>query len=181
VTTTEARTIENPVNGERVVVRRTASETGGTAFECDFYMRPGGGSPMSHVHAKQDEHVTVVAGTATCSVGRPERRLRLAVGQSMSLPAGTPHRVFNEAEDELHLIIEYRPALDVEGLLRTLFGLAAAGRTDKHGRPRLADRIVLARDHAVFAAGPPIALQRAFAALLAPLARRASRKDREAA
>lgn len=172
--------LENPTAGERIVFRRTARDTGGELVECDLYMRPGGGSPMRHVHAKQEERVEVASGTATYTFGR-RRPAQLAASSSLVIPAGVPHRVWNDSDEELHIVVEFRPALDVEGLFEKLFALAASGRTDEHGRPRLVDRILLAHEHEVFAPSPPVGVQRTLVAALAPFARRLSaRQDRVA-
>jgi hypothetical protein len=163
------KVLDNPVNGERIVL--PPADGGGEApFRCEIFMHRGGGSPMPHVHARQEERVRVLSGTATYLLRR--RRGRLSAGEELVIPAGVPHRIWNQDEEELHAELEFRPGLDSAVFFERLFGLAAAGSTNAAGVPRLVDRVLLAHEHQVFAAGAPVALQRAVVAALAPLARR---------
>jgi hypothetical protein len=90
-----------------------------------------------------------------------------------ALPAGTTHRLWNDGEDELRAIVEFRPALRTEEAFEQLFGLARDGKVGRRGLPNPFRLAVLAhkyRDEVYLAAVPP-AVQRAGALLLAPIAR----------
>jgi hypothetical protein len=79
--------------------------------------------------------------------------------------------LWNDTDDEAHLIMEVRPALGVETALETMFGLARDGKTNNKGMPNPLHGALLAREYELFLAGPPIPVQRAGMAVLAPIAR----------
>ena len=54
--------IENPVTGERVVVRVGTEGSGGELLAIDGYSKPGGAVTGEHVHPAIEEHFTVVRG-----------------------------------------------------------------------------------------------------------------------
>ena len=161
--------IENPVTGERIVFRKTAGDTNGDLLQFDLFLRPHGFVPVEHIHARQGERVEVVSGTVRYRLGGQEDGL--SAGEAAVLPSGIPHALWNDTDDEAHLIMEVRPALDVETALETMFGLAPDGKTNNKGMPNPLHGALLAREYDLFLAGPPIPVQRAGMAVLAPIAR----------
>lgn len=55
-------TIENPVTGERVVVRVGTEDSAGELLEIYAYFRPGGAVTGEHVPPAIEEYFTVVRG-----------------------------------------------------------------------------------------------------------------------
>lgn len=163
--------IENPVTGERIVFRETARETGGELLSFDLYLRPGGSVPLAHVHPRQEERFEIVSGRARIRVGR--RRLEAGPGDVVVVPAGTIHRLWNAGADELHAIIEFRPALRSEQGFEQLFGLARDGKLGRTGIPNPLRMAVMAPEYLAEVALPfvPRAIQRAVFAPLALLGR----------
>ena len=162
-------TIENPATGERIVFRKTAADTGGELLLFDLFLKPHGFIPVEHLHARQEERVEVVAGSLRYRLGGREEGL--ATAESAVLPPGIPHTLWNDSNDEAHLRMEVRPALNVETALETLFGLARDGKTGKRGMPRPLQGILLAREYELYLARPPVPVQKAVIAVLAPIAR----------
>jgi hypothetical protein len=69
-------------------------------------------------------------------------------GEKVVVPAGTPHVWWNAGEDELHAVVEPRPALSVEAFFETLFGLAQDGKVSpKTGLPNPLQLAVIMRAH----------------------------------
>jgi quercetin dioxygenase-like cupin family protein len=128
--------IENPITGERVVFRRTATETDGELLEFDWYLTQYYRSPP-HVHPAMEERFEVVTGRAYLQIVDEERKL--AAGEVVTVPPGTPHSGGSLTRADVHLRIELRPALREEQLLERLFALAREGRTDD---PRLLAQLV---------------------------------------
>jgi hypothetical protein len=95
----------------------------------------------------------------------------LTAGQAKALPPGIAHILWNDSDDEAHLRMEVRPALEMETLLETVFGLARDGKTGKKGSPNPLHGALLAREYDIFLAGPPIPVQSAGMAVLAPIAK----------
>jgi mannose-6-phosphate isomerase-like protein (cupin superfamily) len=163
--------IENPVTGERIVFHETSRETNGEAVVIETFVQPDGFVAAAHVHPKQEERFEVVSGTLGLEIGGEE--VVAGPGETLTIPAGTPHRFWNAGEIEVSFRCEVRPALQFEQLLETMFGLAAAGKTNRNGMPNPLRLAVIARAHfdVVRLPFPPALVQRIGLALGAPLGR----------
>ena len=161
--------IENPVTGERIVFRQTSVDTSGELLQFELFLKPHGFVPVEHIHSRQEERPEVVSGSVRYRLGGKEESL--GAGEAAVLPSGIPHALWNDTDDEAHLIMEVRPALGVETALETLFGLARDGKTNNKGMPNPLHGALLAREYELFLARPPIPMQRAGMAVLAPIAR----------
>ena len=161
--------IENPVTGERIVFRQTSVDTNGELLQFELFLKPHGFVPFEHVHSRQEERVEVVLGSVRYRLGGQEEGL--TAGQAKALPPGIAHILWNDSDDEAHLRMEVRPALEMETLLETVFGLARDGKTNNKGMPNPLHGALLAREYELFLPGPPIPMQRAGMAVLAPIAR----------
>lgn len=128
--------IENPVSGERIRILTSAVESGGKLLAWELYLAPGGRVPSGHVHPAQEERFTVVRGHLRFRIGW--RRQMVGPGQSITVPRGSPHHFANAGPDEALVLVETRPALETEDLLRVAAQLARDGR----GRPRRLPRPV---------------------------------------
>ena len=102
---------ENPVTGERVVVRLGTEETGGELSISDLYISPGGAVAGEHLHPNIEEIFTVVGG----SVGfRLEGREDVArAGSRVIVPPGVDHYWWNAGDEEAHVIVELRGEANV--------------------------------------------------------------------
>jgi mannose-6-phosphate isomerase-like protein (cupin superfamily) len=125
--------LENPVTGERLVFRRTTTDSGGAVLSFDYFLRAGGSVPLAHVHPRQEERFAIVSGRARIRVGR--RLRRASAGESVVVPRGSVHRLWNDGEDELHVLVEFRPALRTEEGFEQLFGLGRDGKLSRRGFP----------------------------------------------
>lgn len=163
--------IENPVTGERIVFRRTAADTGGEAVVIEAFVQPDGAVAAAHVHPGQEERFEILRGTIGMKVGREE--LVAGPGRRITVPAGTPHRFWNAGDGEAHFVCEVRPALQFEGLLETMFALAADGKTNRRGMPNPLRLAVVAQAHfdTVQLPFPPALVQRLGLAVGASLGR----------
>jgi hypothetical protein len=111
--------------------------------------------------------VAPLSGRARIRVGR--RLQRAKAGESVVVPRGTVHRLWNDGEDELHALVEFRPALRTEEGFEQLFGLGQDGKLSTRGFPHPLQIAVMAkeyRDEAQF----PLVPARVQRALIAPLA-----------
>ena len=162
--------LENPVTGERFVFRNTARETAGESLVFDFYLAPRGRVPGLHVHPKLEERWQMLAGCAGARIGR--RRHRAEAGEQLVVPAGAPHMLWNEGSEELHVLNEFRPALNMEGFLEAFLGLAASGNVSRR-IPPVRQMVALLHSYRDEIALPfvPRGLQRAALAAVAGLSR----------
>lgn len=163
--------IVNPVTGERLVFRKTSRETNGEAVVLETFVQPGGVVAAAHVHPQQEERFQVLKGTVGFRLGR--KRIVAGPGRRITVPAGTPHKFWNEGVDEAHFVCEVRPALQFEQLIETMFGLAADGKTNRNGMPNPLRLAVIAQHHFddVRLPFPPAWMQQVGLALGAPVGR----------
>jgi quercetin dioxygenase-like cupin family protein len=163
--------IENPVTGERITFLATSADTDGDMVVIETVVQPGGFVAAAHIHPKQEERFEVVSGTLGLKVDGEE--IVAGPGETLTIPAGTPHRFWNAGDEEVRFRCEVRPALQFEQLLETMFALAADGKTNRKGMPNLLRLAVIARAHfdVVRLPFPPAFVQRSGLALGAPLGR----------
>jgi mannose-6-phosphate isomerase-like protein (cupin superfamily) len=165
-------TIENPVTGERITWLETASDSGGESLAFDLYLRAGASVSAEHRHVRQIEQFSVVAGSLRVTVDGRESDLQ--VGDELTVPAGTAHRWRNVGDTGTQVRVALRPALDTETFFETFFGLARDEQTNTNGIPGLPQIAVAYRDlgdSCPRVTRPPIAVQDAVFALVAPLGR----------
>jgi quercetin dioxygenase-like cupin family protein len=91
--------IYNPIIQDRVVFLKTARDTDGELLRVDLFLSPHGGNPM-HIHPHQEEYFKVLSGTFGVQVGEEQRSL--AEGEEALVPPATPHRFFNDTDEEAH-------------------------------------------------------------------------------
>ncbi len=107
---------ERPAARDRVIVLKSAEETAGELFRCEYIAREVSGSPRDHIHTHQEERLEVVEGTVRCRVAGKEYVLDR--GSVMVIPPGTPHAVWNEDRLGSRSISEYRPAMNAQAMFR---------------------------------------------------------------
>ena len=162
---------ENPVTGERAVVRIPPQEANGQLLVVDLYLRPGGRTAGEHVHLAATESFTPVTGQL--AVRHDGRTLHAGPGTRVEVAPGVAHDFWNASGEEVRVLVEVRPGRRLEQLIRQLFLSAQEGRTDARGRPRPLHAAVLAQEFAdtIRFTSPPRLVQRALFGLLAPVAR----------
>jgi quercetin dioxygenase-like cupin family protein len=167
----------NPVLQDRIVYRETAQDSDGELLRVELFVSPRGGNPL-HVHPLQEEYFKAVSGTLGVQMGDEQRWLR--EGEEAVVPPGTPHRWWNDSDDEAHVLAELRPALNSETFFQTGYGLARDGKTDENGIPNLLQQAVTftgINKGEIYLASPPVALQKALLAALAPVGRLLGYRD----
>ena len=161
--------LENPATGDRLVFLRTAAETGGEELQYELEFVPRGFAARDHLHPRQEERHEVLEGRLGFVVDG--RRQTLGPGESVTFPPGVVHRLFAVDDDLVRVGFEIRPALRAEYLIEAFFRLASSGKVSRRGYPNPLQLAVLA--HAYRDEGhptrPPVAVQRAAAAALAPI------------
>jgi mannose-6-phosphate isomerase-like protein (cupin superfamily) len=138
-------TIENPVTGERLTFIRTAHETAGEVTVVQVTVQPAGFVAAAHVHPRQQEVFSIVAGRMTARLDG--KIVELGPGEVVTIEAGVGHKFWNAGNEDLVFIAEVRPSLEWESLIETMYSLAAAGKTNKKGMPNPFRLAVIARAH----------------------------------
>ena len=167
------RVIDNPISGERIVIRKTGADTGGTMLAFDLYLPPGGHVPAGHVHPEQEERFTVVSGRMRFRLGR--RTIMAGAGESVVIDAGRPHWFGNPGPEVSHAQVEVRPALRMEEMFLATEALSQDGHLPGTRLPRPSDLALVLlefrRELAVPHLPPALA-----AMILRPMAWRARRR-----
>jgi quercetin dioxygenase-like cupin family protein len=134
---TYPHTIENG-SGERITFTGRKQGRTGECVEVDGVAQPGAGPPM-HVHYLQEEAVQVIRGRVGYQVlgGEPQFA---GPGESVTWPAGTPHKWWNAGTDEVRMIGWCTPPGNIEFFLSTLF---ASTKANGGKRPGLFDAAFL--------------------------------------
>ncbi|MDQ3794049.1 MAG: cupin domain-containing protein, partial [Actinomycetota bacterium] len=126
----------------------------------------------------QEEYFKAVSGTFGVRVG--DEHQSLEGGEEAVVPPGTPHRWWNDTDEEAHVLVELRPALNSEIFFETVYGLARDGKTDENGVPSLMQQAVTlngVNKGEIYLPSPPIPVQKLFLAALAPVGRLLGYKD----
>jgi len=125
--------IENPVTGERIVFHETSAETNGERVVFETIVQPKGFVAAAHVHPYQTEVFEVVSGTL--GMRRGKDKLSLKAGEEAIVEPNTPHKFWNDGDEEVSFTCSVTPALQFERLIATMYTLAADGKTNKKGMP----------------------------------------------
>jgi len=152
--------LENPNTGERLEFLQTSEDTDGGLLQVMLTVKPSGIIAAPHIHPVQEERLIVQSGTLRLVVNGEESLL--GSGQVGVAARGLPHVLWNSGEDQLKLLVEFRPALQMEDILTSLFELGRVGRTNQAGVPNLLQVAVMLRkhQHELYLAKPSINIQK---------------------
>jgi mannose-6-phosphate isomerase-like protein (cupin superfamily) len=163
----QGQEISNPRTGQRMKFLHLSPEE----LRVHTLNPPSSLPEPPHVHPHQDSGAEVLSGSLVFEVAGQRRPI--AAGETITIPANTPHHFWNEGPDDAHAIQSFRPALDTAAFFETLFALAQRGHLDHNGMPTLFPLMVLVGEFGdeIRPLNPPWPLLRAVAAVLAPIAR----------
>lgn len=162
--------IESPTT--RLVFKQTASDTGGELLQFEQFVRANNPEVPEHVHLRQEERFVVLSGRMGVRASGGERVLR--PGEEIAVPPGTPHTFWNAGDEELHHLVELRPALKSEVFFETVFGLQRDGKFPVEGEkkaPNPFQGALIVTEYENYLAGIPIIVRRIFFPPLAFLGR----------
>jgi quercetin dioxygenase-like cupin family protein len=129
-----------------------------------------GDPPPKHLHPEQDERFEVTEGTVRVELDGEVRDLR--PGDSLEIPRGAVHRLWNPEQEPARAIWQTFPAGRTEQWFRALDALHREGRTGRDGQPGpLALGVLLSEYRDVFRLAGPDPLLRPALALLGALGR----------
>jgi mannose-6-phosphate isomerase-like protein (cupin superfamily) len=130
----EKRTFANPLINDAATFLNTSAETNGafTLLEIDLGKSDG---PPLHYHKTFSEKFEVKEGILFLQVAK--EKIKLKKGESYLVPAGTPHRFYNETNDQVRFHITFTPgSIGMENFIKIFYGLASDGFTNKKGQPK---------------------------------------------
>ncbi len=151
---------------ESVTVRADSPD----ALEVEATYGPHGSPPPKHLHPTQAEHFDVLEGSLVTRVADTERRLM--VGDTLDIPAGVPHQMWNPGDMAARVAWQTTPGGRTLEWFRALDALQREGRVRSNGIPGpLAMSVLLTEYRDVFRLGGPDPLLRTAFAMLAPVGR----------
>lgn len=173
----EGQRISNPRTGQEM----TFVEVRTDLLRIDSVNPPSAEREPVHVHPKQESGAEVLSGSLVFEVAGEQHEL--GPGDSIRVPANTPHRFWNERSEDAHSIQFFRPALDIASFFETFFALARRGELDDKGMPRPLQLAVVGREFGdeVRPVSPPWPILRVFTKVVAPIARLRGYRGRLAA
>lgn len=136
--------MDNPLSGERIVIRQPADATAGAVLVWELTLAPGGRVPSSHAHPEQEECFFVLDGRMRFRVGA--RRLTAGPGQRVRVPPGVVHHFANAGQQPARVLVETRPALGMAAMLDVAAALARDQHAAGRNLPRPVDLALFMRD-----------------------------------
>jgi quercetin dioxygenase-like cupin family protein len=129
-----------------------------------------GSAPPAHFHPDQDEHFEVLEGRLSVRVDREERTLE--PGESIEIPRGTVHQMWNGGDAQARALWRTEPAGRTADWFAALDGLQRSGRVGRNGMPSpVAFGAYLTEYSDVFRLGGPQVLLRPALAVLGAIGR----------
>jgi len=130
----EKRTFANPAINDSATFIKTSAETNGEYTLIAIDLGKSDGPPL-HYHNAFSETFEAKEGVLYLQTGKVKRKLN--VGESFTVPAGMPHRFYNEADNVIKFHIILKPGhTGMENFIKIFYGLAEDGLTDKKGKPK---------------------------------------------
>jgi quercetin dioxygenase-like cupin family protein len=117
----------NPITGETFKGLTTTPY----AFSMQWTTKPTGHVPLEHIHDNQDEIFRVKKGELKLLIEGKEHIA--GPGEMIIVGKGKRHAAFNNTDNGLDILIEYRPALDQEKIIQCYCGLINDGYVDEKG------------------------------------------------
>ncbi len=171
-----------------LVVRDDAADTGGEFVRFELTLYPATQAPelqsvlahrrwsidfpTEHVHPHQEERWEVLSGGLAVEYGGEERVL--GEHETVTLPPGVPHRIWNPLDEPSRVSLAFHPALAAQPLTETLYVLAQLDKTNEKGHLHPVQYAVTQAAHPdhLHLTALPVSLQHALIRLLAPVGRR---------
>jgi quercetin dioxygenase-like cupin family protein len=117
----------NPITGETFRCISSTDE----AYTTEWNLRPGGFVPFEHIHLNQVEVFHVQAGEIRVLING--RRSIGRAGDTITIPRGARHIAFNDRDETLRCVLEYKPALDSQRKFQCFAGLTLDGDINRWG------------------------------------------------
>ena len=117
-------TLHNRHTGEQLDLRRVHRD-GVTCLEVKGSLPPRQDGPPLHVHYREHEEGTVIAGTLSAEVDG--RVIRVEAGGTALLPMGSAHRWWNDGDELLVLQGIAKPVVDLDVYFQAAFEVLNSG------------------------------------------------------
>jgi quercetin dioxygenase-like cupin family protein len=165
------RTFQNPKTGDTLRFVSTAEETQGELLEVEVRYTPAHNRPVAHYHPFQHEHFEILQGAITVILDGEERAY--SAGESLDVPPGTAHTMWNAGDAATVMRWQIRPAMKTQQLFETIWSLSEDGKLGANDTPNLLQAAVLMQAYAdeFRLASPPRFVQVPLFGVLGPIGR----------
>ncbi|MDO1444735.1 cupin domain-containing protein [Rhodocytophaga aerolata] len=143
--------LHNPHTGDKLIFLQDAASTGGTFLEVEAIYQPSKEFAPEHFHPFQQEEFTVLSGKLMTNINGTIREY--TAGESFTIPAGTPHGMYNAGTEEARFRWKISPAFGTELFFKKVYQAA-----NQPKQPGLADMLWIIKDfqkEIVFTKIPP--------------------------
>jgi quercetin dioxygenase-like cupin family protein len=140
------KVLKNPFTGQTLTFRHTTAQTAGELLEVESSWAGAGPQPPEHYHPYQEERFEVLEGELRAQVGGAEHVLH--AGDTLDLPAGTPHSMWNPGPGRARAVWQTRPALKTEAFFEMVWGLAQGAKANDKGSPSPDEAAAMMREYA---------------------------------
>jgi mannose-6-phosphate isomerase-like protein (cupin superfamily) len=131
--TTGFRPFFNPATGEWVEYTAIAADSHGQLVRFNWRSVPGG-VITEHIHPRQEERFTIIAGQAHFTLNGEQRVA--GPGETIIVPAGVPHSEGNPGPAEIEGVVEAPPGPAHQGMARGPRRAGADSKTTPRGAPK---------------------------------------------
>lgn len=125
--------IINPRTGQKMFFLKTGNETNGRLLEIECFNPKSDELEPIHIHPYQESSNEVLSGKLHFWIDGKESVI--GPGERIVIPAGIPHRFWNEDNEEAHHIARFTPALNIADFFETFFRMSREGKLNKNGVP----------------------------------------------
>ena len=167
---TKNKFISNPKTRQEIRFLQTSGDTHGELLEMETTYQAHSLEPPHHFHPYQVEDFTVLSGQVSVRIDGQVQILK--AGDTLHIPIGKSHSMWNASDYKAVVNWKVRPALQTEFMLETITGLAIDGKTNEQGRPNLLQVALLfiKFSNEFRLASPPVVVQRILFNILKPIA-----------
>jgi quercetin dioxygenase-like cupin family protein len=163
----QGQQISNPRTGQLM----TLISADPAELRLDTFNPPTAVREPMHVHPRQESGAELLGGTLVFELAGERRTI--GEGETITIPANTPHRFWNEGPEDARAVQFFRPALDIAAFFETLFALAQTGQLARSGMPKPLALIAMVPEFGdeIRPTSPPWPLLQTVARALGPIAR----------
>ncbi len=141
------REITNSVTGDRLKMIHSVAD-GFDSVKIQFTLPPIAiGAPL-HYHLNFVETFEVTSGKLEMCVGDAKSKQIVESGELVTVGKGTLHSFNNPHHERVVFVSEAQPAAEFEKFIRSMYGLATDGKTNKDGMPTNFLQLALILDYA---------------------------------
>lgn len=164
------REVANRITGDKLRIVHSVADNF-DSLKIEFTLPPHAAGAPLHYHLGFVEKFAVTDGKLEMRIGSKDRIV--APGETVAIPIGVLHGFSNPHSETVTFTTEIAPAVEFEKFIRSMYGLANDGKTNKDGMPKNLLHLALILDYAdLYFPYLPATLQTLTRKLLTGLARK---------